>query len=350
MREKLTQQGLLLTPGSIDEFVALRERRHGARREDRRRREDPCRMMTDRAARSSPAASSGIGQAHRRSDCWPTAGACTASTCAAPRIEHGRFEPVRVDLHRWCRHRGGSALALSDVSASRACGRRAARGTARRVARRGRRADVAAACRRGEPNRQRRAAAMAAHRDGRVVLIGSRVAQGKAGRSQYAASKAAFDRASRAAGRPRSHRRWRDGQRRLARRDADRDAGRSRAQDAKRRALPPLGRLIRPGRNRGPGRPTCCHLRRRRSPARTSRSAAALRCRADPPPYSSTRMKIVEIREKTMPISADHPQRVHRLQQDDAEPGGGGHRRDPRRQAGGRLRLQLERPLRPGHA
>jgi 3-oxoacyl-[acyl-carrier protein] reductase len=34
--------------------------------------------------------------------------------------------------------------------------------------------------------------AMAARRDGRVVLIGSRVAQGKAGRSLYAASKAAL--------------------------------------------------------------------------------------------------------------------------------------------------------------
>jgi NAD(P)-dependent dehydrogenase (short-subunit alcohol dehydrogenase family) len=34
--------------------------------------------------------------------------------------------------------------------------------------------------------------AMAAAREGRVVLIGSRVAQGKAGRSQYAASKAAL--------------------------------------------------------------------------------------------------------------------------------------------------------------
>jgi 3-oxoacyl-[acyl-carrier protein] reductase len=45
-----------------------------------------------------------------------------------------------------------------------------------------------------------------------------------------------------------------------------------------------------------------------------------------------------------------HPQRLHRLQQDDAEPGGRGHRRDPRRQAGGRLRLQLQRPLRPGQA
>ncbi len=33
---------------------------------------------------------------------------------------------------------------------------------------------------------------MAAARDGRVVLIGSRVAQGKAGRSQYAATKAAL--------------------------------------------------------------------------------------------------------------------------------------------------------------
>ena len=33
---------------------------------------------------------------------------------------------------------------------------------------------------------------MMAQRNGRVVLIGSRVAQGKAGRSQYAASKAAL--------------------------------------------------------------------------------------------------------------------------------------------------------------
>ena len=44
----------------------------------------------------------------------------------------------------------------------------------------------------------------------------------------------------------------------------------------------------------------------------------------------------------------EHPQRLHRLLEDDAEPGRRRHRRGARRQAGGRLRLQLQRPLRPG--
>ena len=42
------------------------------------------------------------------------------------------------------------------------------------------------------------------------------------------------------------------------------------------------------------------------------------------------------------------PQRLYRLLQDDREPRRGGHRRGARRPARGRLRLQLERPLRPG--
>ena len=61
-------------------------------------------------------------------------------------------------------------------------------------------------------------------------------------------------------------------------------------------------------------------------------------------------MKIVEIREKTMPISSPIRNAYIDFQQDDAEPGRRDHRRDPRRQAGGRLRLQLQRPLRPGQA
>ena len=44
------------------------------------------------------------------------------------------------------------------------------------------------------------------------------------------------------------------------------------------------------------------------------------------------------------------PQRLHRLQQDDDEPRGRGHRRRARRPPRRRLRLQLQRPLRPGRA
>ncbi|CAA9426184.1 MAG: mandelate racemase/muconate lactonizing enzyme family protein, partial [uncultured Ramlibacter sp.] len=51
-----------------------------------------------------------------------------------------------------------------------------------------------------------------------------------------------------------------------------------------------------------------------------------------------------------LPDQLAHPQRLHRFQQDDAQPGGGGHRRGARRAARRRLRFQLQRPLWPGPA
>ena len=97
MREKLTQQGLLLTPGSIDDFVAFQKDDMARAAEDRRRREDPCRVMPGRAARSSPAAARASVRPSP-SDCWPTAGACTASTWPRRASSMRRFKPLRVDL------------------------------------------------------------------------------------------------------------------------------------------------------------------------------------------------------------------------------------------------------------
>ena len=93
---------------------------------------------------------------------------------------------------------------------------------------------------------------------------------------------------------------------------------------------------------------SCCRPRPRRSPARTSRSAAAPRC----PPEPSPSIPHEDRRDPRIDASdpLGHPQRVHRLLEDDAEPRRGRHRRGPRRPAGGRLRLQLQRPLRPGRA
>ncbi len=62
MREKLTQQGLLLTPGSIDDFVAFQKDDMAQRREDHQRRQDPCRVSRSRSALVT-GSSSGIGQA-----------------------------------------------------------------------------------------------------------------------------------------------------------------------------------------------------------------------------------------------------------------------------------------------
>jgi 3-oxoacyl-[acyl-carrier protein] reductase len=134
--------------------------------------------------------SSGIGQAITErllADGWRVHG----FDRAAPRIEHARFAAVRVDL----------TDAAATQAAARAAGDVAAFVHAAGVLRVGRlgelrsedaalmwRLHVDAACGIANVVMPR----MMAQRDGRVMLIGSRVAQGKAGRSQYAACKAAL--------------------------------------------------------------------------------------------------------------------------------------------------------------
>ena len=77
--------------------------------------------------------------------------------------------------------------------------------------------------------------AMAERGRGRVVLVGSRVAQGMPGRGQYAATKAALDRAGAKLG-ARGGAEGRHDQRRVARGHRDRDARGSRRVPAVRRA------------------------------------------------------------------------------------------------------------------
>jgi 3-oxoacyl-[acyl-carrier protein] reductase len=134
--------------------------------------------------------SSGIGQAITErllADGWRVQGFDRAE----PRIEHARFAAVHVDL----------TDAAATQAAARAAGDVAAFVHAAGVLRVGRlgelrsedaalmwRLHVDAACGIANVVMPR----MMAQRDGRVVFIGSRVAQGKAGRSQYAACKAAL--------------------------------------------------------------------------------------------------------------------------------------------------------------
>jgi 3-oxoacyl-[acyl-carrier protein] reductase len=134
--------------------------------------------------------SSGIGQAITErllADGWRVHG----FDLAAPRVEHARFVAVRVDL----------ADAEATQAAARAVGDVVAFVHAAGVLRVGPlgalrsedatlmwRLHVDAACGIANVVMPR----MMAQRNGRVVLIGSRVAHGKAGRSQYAACKAAL--------------------------------------------------------------------------------------------------------------------------------------------------------------
>jgi NAD(P)-dependent dehydrogenase (short-subunit alcohol dehydrogenase family) len=134
--------------------------------------------------------SSGIGKAIAQAllaDDWDVLG----FDIAAPSIEHARFEPARVDLCDGAAAQRGAAKAGPVGALVHAAG-------VLRVAPVG-----ALAASDGElmwrlhVESVSRIAnvvlpAMAAARDGRVVLIGSRVAQGKAGRSQYGATKAAL--------------------------------------------------------------------------------------------------------------------------------------------------------------
>jgi NAD(P)-dependent dehydrogenase (short-subunit alcohol dehydrogenase family) len=110
---------------------------------------------------------------------------------AAPRIEHPAFEAVRVDL---C---DGDAAAAAARDATGAAALLHAAGVLR-VGTLGQQqpADAELMWRLHVASVSRIAdlilPAMAARRAGRVVLVGSRVAQGKAGRGQYAATKAAL--------------------------------------------------------------------------------------------------------------------------------------------------------------
>lgn len=134
--------------------------------------------------------SSGIGQAIAErllAEGWRVHG----FDLAAPRIEHGRFKPLRVDLI------DGAATATAARSADDVSAFVHAAGVLRVAPLGELRAEDAELMWRLHVDAASRIAnvvlpRMAAHRDGRVVLIGSRVAQGKAGRSQYAASKAAL--------------------------------------------------------------------------------------------------------------------------------------------------------------
>jgi NAD(P)-dependent dehydrogenase (short-subunit alcohol dehydrogenase family) len=135
-------------------------------------------------------ASSGIGQAIAETllaEGWRV----TGFDVAAPRIEHAAFAAVQVDL----------ADGAAADAAARALGPVQALVHAAGVLRVGtlgatRAADAELMWRLHVASVSRLAEvlvpAMAEAGQGRVVLIGSRVAQGKAGRSQYAASKAAL--------------------------------------------------------------------------------------------------------------------------------------------------------------
>lgn len=134
--------------------------------------------------------SSGIGKAIAQAllaNGWSVAG----FDIAAPTIEHARFAPVRVDL------RDGAAAANAAASVG-AVGALVHAAGVLRVGPLGQldamhgelmwRLHVESVTRIANVVLP----AMAAARDGRVVLVGSRVAQGKARRSQYAATKAAL--------------------------------------------------------------------------------------------------------------------------------------------------------------
>jgi len=134
--------------------------------------------------------SSGIGKAIAEAlvaDGWNVAG----FDIATPSIEHALFKPVRVDLadgNDAARAAAGHADANALVHAAGvlrvgALGKLDASGGELMW-----RLHVEAVARIANVVLPR----MMEARNGRVVLIGSRVAQGKAGRSQYAASKAAL--------------------------------------------------------------------------------------------------------------------------------------------------------------
>ena len=190
--------------------------------------------------------------------------------------------------------------------------------------------------------------AMVARGRGRVVLIGSRVAQGMPGRSQYAATKAALVALARSWAA-----RWRRSGVTInvvspaATATAMLDDPGARRQCAARCRR--SGRLIEPAEIAELVAfllsPAAAAITGQEHPDLRRRVAGVLTASLTSSSHSD------EDRQHPRIHAADplrHPQRVHRLLEDDAEPRRRGHRRHPRRPAGGRLRLQFQRPLRPG--
>ncbi|MDE2369888.1 MAG: SDR family oxidoreductase [Burkholderiales bacterium] len=136
---------------------------------------------------------SGIGQAIAErllADGWQVRG----FDLNEPRIAHAQFEPLRVDLSDGA---ATAAAALAAVTAGDVSAFVHAAGVLRVAPLGALRAEDGELMWRLHVDAAARIAnvvlpAMTARRDGRVVLIGGRVAQGKAGRSQYAATKAAL--------------------------------------------------------------------------------------------------------------------------------------------------------------
>ena len=184
---------------AIDDFVKFQRDDMAQVAEDHHRRQHPCRVRSSRAARSRAARRRHRQQfGHRPGDraarCSRWAGRCTDSTVAPPTL-------ARRALPRRCAStsRDGDAVDRAARALRRASMRSStppaccASATLGPLDHRGGRGDVAPACRGGHAPRQRRWCRRWPQRGrGRVVLIGSRVAQGMAGRSQYAATKAAL--------------------------------------------------------------------------------------------------------------------------------------------------------------
>jgi NAD(P)-dependent dehydrogenase (short-subunit alcohol dehydrogenase family) len=134
--------------------------------------------------------SSGIGLAIAQrllDDGWQVQG----FDLAPPRIEHAAFVPVKVDLA------DGAATEAAARGAGTVSALVHAAGVLRVAPLGGLQSTDGELMWRLHVEAASRLAnvllpPMAERRDGRVVLVGSRVAQGKAGRSQYAASKAAL--------------------------------------------------------------------------------------------------------------------------------------------------------------
>ena len=239
--------------------------------------------MTERRA-SSPARAPASARRSRRR-CSPIGWHVIGFDIAPASIEHERFTPVRVDL---C---DGAATESAAASVGPVAALVHAAGVLRvgplgKLQAAGRRIDVAPARRVDRAHRKRRAS-----RDGRRARRPRRADRQPRRAGQGRSQPVRRDEGGAHCARPQlgggGDRGRRHGQRRLARGDRDGDAGRSRAQEriAGATAARPTDSA---GRDRGARRRSCFHRTPAPSPDRTSRSAAALRCRANPsdPPTS----------------------------------------------------------------